>query len=62
MILTGHEQFEVRGYRQPACVKRLADMTIEQVLAVANLFPPGHATRVALYQWQSAMRRREVRL
>ena len=60
MTLTGHEQFEVRPYRQPPYTKRLADMSGEEVLYVANLLPHFDATRKALYAWQ-AMRRREAR-
>jgi hypothetical protein len=60
MNLTGHERFEVRGYRQPLRVMKLADMTEQEVLSVANELPYGDPTRVALYAWQ-AMRRREAR-
>ncbi len=58
--LTGREQFTIRGYRQPARVKRLSDMTADEVLCVANDRETPDPTRKALYQWQ-AMRRREAR-
>jgi hypothetical protein len=60
MILTGNERFEVRPFRQPPYVKKLADMSVEEVLHVANELPHFDATRKALYPWQ-AMRRRETR-
>lgn len=58
MTLTGTEQFQIRGYRQPARIKRLADMTTDEVLCAANDRDPSDPIRTALYAWQHRQRQR----